>query len=527
MTLVEQVGESLLALSGSDQQAFISIETVDNELAGRLSDTERLSKKWFDSHRVSFELRRNPSGGLWDWSVRLVGAACGRATSRIHQRKLDLQRSRELSIAEHVLPKLSADNLPRTLRSPELAGLLCVLSRGKSPHRSSDDLASALLRRLCRKGDATLKELLHEASPFPPVHLMRANVALEREKRQGWEKADLDTVLQAAAVDLHLVDDRPRAALGTAAVALWAAARRPFDERLNSTKCLLVPSAALRLQVELVEQVALSPHSSLFRPFGQMCAWLAHIVVTANLPPGTRGEVMQAFNKLTSSCDVVGRDAASAPIDAVGLCRLAMAIALIVREENNGFGIRAMESLARICSQYAMNNASDWEPQQLAVLASAFAAAEVPQEDLFRKIAQAGERHGSLGTEWSAEQLLKLMNSAYQLGHLKSLERLLKSLDQVLSRAVREANSRDVPMLFGAPSLMNDARSLEDLARAHRDKLNGISFSGLLSILKAWPQNRVGAVLAVSKNKVAREAISLAARKAPSSVDLKALAAVA
>ena len=190
----------------------------------------------------------------------------------------------------------------------------------------------------------------------------------------------LDIVLQASALDMHDVDARPRASLPTVAAALWAAARRPFDERLDGGRCLLVPSAALRLQVELAEHSALSPDASSFRAFAQMCAWLAHLVVTAKLSADVRAEVMQAFKKLAATCAELGRRPETAPNDPEGLCRLAMAVALVVREgeEKTGFGTDALDGLARICVEHAMDEAYEWRPQQLAVLASAFAAAEVP-----------------------------------------------------------------------------------------------------------------------------------------------------
>merc|ERR1719265_875930 len=131
----------------------------------------------------------------------------------------------------------------------------------------------ALGRRSGGREAVSCKEMLRELTPFPPALVMRAVVALDRERKEGWDKDVLDNILQAAALDLHDFEERPKAALPTAAVALWAAARPPFSGRLESEQCLLVQAAALRLEVELNESVAMGPSSAIFKPFAQMCAW--------------------------------------------------------------------------------------------------------------------------------------------------------------------------------------------------------------------------------------------------------------
>jgi len=325
---------------------------------------------------------------------------------------------------------------------------------------------------------------------------------------------------------MHAVDNRPRAALPTAASALWAAARKPFDDRLNDSRCLLVPSAALRLQVELAEPAALSPEASAFRPFAQMCAWLAHLVVTAALPAEVRSEVLQAFKKLASACEELGQQPENAPWDPEGLCRLAMAVALVVRDEKGEFGTQALEGLARVCVQRAMDEALHWRPQQLSVLASAYAAAEVSHEGLFRKIGMAAERHTALGNEWTTEQLLKLLHSGWQLGQLGALEKLLRSLhaDSGLQKYVREAAARDMPLLFSVLVLINDLPMLEELLRSQRDKLHSVSLQGLTTMLREWPQKEGGgSALAHTKATVVREAVIAATRKAPSLGELQVL----
>jgi len=339
-------------------------------------------------------------------------------------------------------------------------------------------------------------------------------------------------VLQAAALDMHSVDERPRAALPTVAAALWAAARRPFDYRLNANKCLLVPSAALRLQVEVSEKVALSSHGSAFRPFAQMCAWLAHLVVAASLPREVRSEALHAFKKLTAVCEELGQSPETAPCDPEGLCTLAMAIALVAREEGHGFGVDALEGLACVCVQHAMDDAFVWRPQQLSVLASAYAAAEVQHEGLFRKIGMSAERHTVVGSEWTTEHLLKLLQSAWQLGQLETLEPLIRGLqsdsDHELQRCVSEAPSRHLPLLFTVLVLVQDGSLLEDLMQSHRSRLHTVSIQGLVSMLREWPSwNGLSNVFTSFKSAVVREAIALALRNAPSSSDLQMLVVAA
>ena len=53
----------------------------------------------------------------------------------------------------------------------------------------------------------TRKDLLLEAAPFAPALLMRAVVTLEKARRERWDRECLDAVLQAAALDMHAVED--------------------------------------------------------------------------------------------------------------------------------------------------------------------------------------------------------------------------------------------------------------------------------------------------------------------------------
>lgn len=527
LTLVEHVEDALLGLAKSGSATFVQIGVLSQEVCRRLGDGwERPNKAWYEAHSSSFELKRFHRGQPDEWSVRLVPTAQARASTRLVERQTQAMRSRELGVAEQVLPKLAAD-LPRSLKSSELVALLCVLSRG---HRVPEELPGVLLKRLCRKAEVTPKELLHETAPFPPALLMRAIVALDKKRKERWDKDILDIVLQASALDMHDVDARPRASLPTVAAALWAAARRPFDERLDGGRCLLVPSAALRLQVELAEHSALSPDASSFRAFAQMCAWLAHLVVTAKLSADVRAEVMQAFKKLAATCAELGRRPETAPNDPEGLCRLAMAVALVVREgeEKTGFGTDALDGLARICVEHAMDEAYEWRPQQLAVLASAFAAAEVSHDGLFEKIAVEAERHATLGNEWTTEQLLKLLNAASTLGQLAMFEKLLFTLqpDNGLVKYVQEANPRDLPVLFTVVNMLQDSELLEELLHIHKHRLGGAPLQGLVSMLRNWPIEETSA-LSSFKCAVVKECVAAATRKTPKHDELEVIVTAA
>ncbi|CAK0832147.1 unnamed protein product, partial [Prorocentrum cordatum] len=330
---------------------------------------------------------------------------------------------------------------------------------------------------------------------------------------------------------MHAVDDRPRATLRTAQQALYSAARRPFDDRLRDS-CLIVQSAALRLQVELAEGSVLSLDSSAFTPFAQMSAWLAHLVVTAQLPPDVRPEVLAAFKKLAAACEQLGKSPDTAPCDPEGLCRLAMSVALVVREERkNGasFAPDALEGLARVCVQKAMAESqplADWSPNFIAVLASAFAAADVPHEGLFKRVGALAERFSSMGKQWKTEDLLKLLHAAFALKQLKSLERFLRGLqaDRGLEKLLKEATPRDLPMLFDVLAVIKASQLLVEVCRSQKDKLKGEKLPALVAILKDFPPDSgmPPAVLSF-KSTVLREAVGRAALKAPSAAELQLL----
>lgn len=555
LTFVEQVEEVLLELVGTDAAASASIEKLAAEMVKRvIYASEVVTKEWFELQKTSFELCRDEAisidgdedgaGNTGDElsRVRFVVAARARAVSRRCERQMEARLVRELKVAEELLPTIMKEGPSRSLRAHELAALICIVSRGKQ--RLPEDLPSTLLRRLCRRGDAAPKEVLHDVGPIAPALIMRAIVALEKQRHERWDKDSLDIVLQAAALDMHAVDNRPRAALPTAAAALWAAARRPFDDRLDASRCLLVPSAALRIQVELAEQMSLTHRGSTFRSFAQMCAWLAHVVVTASLKEEVKAEALQAFRKLAAACVELGEHAATSPCDPEGLCRLAMSIALVTREENDHGGVasegavagaNALAGLARVCVERAFvgKEAFKWKPQQIAVLASAYAAADCANEGLFKRLGEVGEQDMMLGNEWNSEQLLKLLHSASQiemLGHFGGLLRNLQS-DQGLQKYVKEASPRDLPLLVSVLQLLQDKPLLEELARTHHDKVRGLNLQGLVALIKNWPSESAAAAkspaLAAFKAAAVRESAVLVARKAPSPAELKVLVAAA
>ncbi|CAK0832146.1 unnamed protein product, partial [Prorocentrum cordatum] len=312
---------------------------------------------------------------------------------------------------------------------------------------------------------------------------------------------------------MHAVDDRPRATLRTAQQALYSAARRPFDDRLRDS-CLIVQSAALRLQVELAEGSVLSLDSSAFTPFAQMSAWLAHLVVTAQLPPDVRPEVLAAFKKLAAACEQLGKSTprlATRRASAGSRCPLRWWCA---RRRKNGasFAPDALEGLARVCVQKAMAESqplADWSPNFIAVLASAFAAADVPHEGLFKRVGALAERFSSMGKQWKTEDLLKLLHAAFALKQLKSLERFLRGLqaDRGLEKLLKEATPRDLPMLFDVLAVIKASQLLVEVCRSQKDKLKGEKLPALVAILKdsegglppgLWDAPR-GAVLQVDR----------------------------
>ena len=238
LTLVEQVEEILLGFCGA-----VSSQQANKRLSG---SSARLSKKWYETHRRSFELQKFSSKD--EWRVKLVDAAEARSEGRIRERDAEKQRVRELQIAEQVLPKLSADSLPRTLNAREFAAMLCVLPQC----RAAQGVPSALLSRLCH-GEKTPADLLRDAAPFPAALLMKAIVMVDKHRKQRWPLECLETVCNAAALDLHVMDDRSQCTLHAAAMTIWSAARRPFDEREGSRPigAKLLASASFRLQMEL------------------------------------------------------------------------------------------------------------------------------------------------------------------------------------------------------------------------------------------------------------------------------------
>lgn len=374
LTLLELVEEVLLAIEAHAPVAVSTLaeRTLAAALERGLAGAEAVSRCWCEAHLLSFELQAD--------AVTLAPSARERAAGRLFERRASASRMREMRLAREVLPKLTAEGPPCSLRTVELASLLCAHS--KPGLRVAGGLPVLLLRSLCRRGGETAattpKELLHDASPFAPALLMRAIVAYEARSVERWDEDALEIVMHAAAINMHAVDDCAdaphRASLAFAADALWAAARRPFSERPRASTALLLSSAALRMQVELSEQAALSSEGSSFDAFAEMCACLAKSVVKAGITGEVKAEVQQAFEKLALCCDDLGDDLAESSVE-----KLANAIALAADDEAEASceeGDAAAEAL--VAGDTATSSAGVAAPGLVTAAASENASWEAP-----------------------------------------------------------------------------------------------------------------------------------------------------
>eukprot|EP00930_Biecheleria_cincta_P057525 TRINITY_DN4344_c1_g1_i2.p1 TRINITY_DN4344_c1_g1~~TRINITY_DN4344_c1_g1_i2.p1 ORF type:complete len:2150 (+),score=554.56 TRINITY_DN4344_c1_g1_i2:469-6450(+) len=501
LTLVESVEDVLLELtrSSADPAAYLELGAVTQHAQRRVSDSSsRLSKKWYEQHKMSFELKKV---GNNDFRIKLCSAGQARASARAGERTAEAARRRELTVFKEVLPKLSAEQLPRSLKGPELCGLLVLLGEARTSHHDIG-LASAILKRLCqRKG----KELLSEGAPFNPAQLMRSVVNCEKLHKQSWDEECLRTLLEAAAMDMHDMKPRLRASLKVVRDSLRAATCKPFEDqcKLNGRAgSLLVQSAALRLQVELnsklegsSDRVIFSPDYSSFRSFAELCLALASLASTMFASPGmqkdNKDEILKAFEKLADACKELDKLPPSAvPADCEGLQSMASAFSQLAKEKSFLPKIKiALESLSKVMLQCNMDEASGWNPRVVAAVAHAYSISKVPNEKLFRKIGATIDRAASGQARAIAkDEAPKLIQSFKEAGFLHLLEKFLKTLkdESWFKRSFRDISETNLPWVFAGMVHVRDTDAAEELGRMlQKDRgMKDLSFTSLTAMLK-------------------------------------------
>lgn len=458
----------------------------------------------------------------------------------------------------------------RDLGAPgRLAALICALAGSvdtdraeprrvascgwRQPERCAD-LGVALVARLGAEASASsasqapsAKELHKDIAPIAPAQVMWAIVALE-EIRPGvrrWDQSVLKRLLQTAALDLHEYCELPRCPLQLAALALRAAGKAPFAGLLSSSQSLLVPAAALRVEVELVEEApmrALSA-SGLFKAFSQMCASLANIFAAGSIIDEHRLEVLRVFRRLATECKVLAEvPANSSAFDPEGLCRLAIALAITAREgsatesvggkkeeqdddeaSQQDFGkafaslaVKALNCIAR-CAMSCMAHgpASAWSPPQLTVLTTAFAVLEVRHRALFERVAALAQTQLRAGGVRVADQLWKLLHSAWQLGLMPAMRGLLRCMqsDGVLVKRAATASCRDLLVLLSAAFLLDCPSILESASSERMEaELADAPLDRLVHALDTWPNSYRWRRLARLRSEILRAAVALVAR---------------
>ena len=152
---------------------------------------------------------------------------------------------------EQVEKQIGVDFDVKRISVSMAVALLCVLAR--EPAKAREGLAVACVQTIAAACGAGSKKLHCEMMPFPPAKAMYAIVILEQQKHEQWDDQALRQLLQAAALDLHDYGEGAAATLQTGAQSLWAMARPPFREKLADEECLLVPAAAMRVEVELTD----------------------------------------------------------------------------------------------------------------------------------------------------------------------------------------------------------------------------------------------------------------------------------
>mmetsp|Transcript_156746 Transcript_156746/g.300635 ORF Transcript_156746/g.300635 Transcript_156746/m.300635 type:complete len:1829 (-) Transcript_156746:72-5558(-) len=532
LTLVERVEDIVLhfACKEKDAATFVGLSRVTNEASKQDKEAGGLiNKKWFEQHREhSFEMKKSSD----DWKVKLTAAAASRAASRTYERQKESERSRELKVAEELKMSVTSKEMLVGLRPSELAALYMVLIPGAHLNQKTE-LTPHILRLLCKSGSASPKDILQDLSPFPAARLMKGACDFDKASKGqcNWNTEHLDKLLQAAALDMHTDGSRPRAPLPAVVEALDAAIKQPFTNRVNASRVLLIPSAALRMQLEIAEKVAMTEDSSNFVNFTQMCRLLAHLVAQVNVSEGCLDETKESFKKLADQCEALGQ-ADGPPMDPEGLSKLAASLYLAPRHDQDRQSyVGALQGLARICVQHAMAPGAQWSTQQLARLAMAYGKLQVPSEELFKKIKSFAEKHVAQGTDWGRADFTSLNMAALQLGHLSLFEGFLYSCARgarTLQKYMRETPDEELALFFHVAVLLRDNALLEDFAKTFTDKVHAMNLQGMISMLKAWPswEAKTSAQTACY-TAIVREACKQANRTAPSLPELEVLVTAA
>ena len=166
LTQTEEAEDVIHGLSKQrDSGAYLELGHVTQNIQKRSGQTDKISKKWYEQYKLSFDVQKVGSS---DFRVKLTPSGYKRAEVRSIERERECLRKQERDVAEAVLKRLQQQqDLPRTLREPELCALLLLAGETSSV---SSDLPAMILKRLCAKPEGgkgvSAADLLGAIRPF-------------------------------------------------------------------------------------------------------------------------------------------------------------------------------------------------------------------------------------------------------------------------------------------------------------------------------------------------------------------------
>ncbi|CAK9098443.1 Chaperone protein DnaJ [Durusdinium trenchii] len=543
LTQTEEAEDVIHGLSKQrDSGAYLELGHVTQNIQKRSGQTDKISKKWYEQYKLSFDVQKVGSS---DFRVKLTPSGYKRAEVRSIERERECLRKQERDVAEAVLKRLQQQqDLPRTLREPELCALLLLAGETSSV---SSDLPAMILKRLCAKPEGgkgvSAADLLGAIRPFNTSQVMNAIVSCSRLFRlPNFDEDSLVAIMQAAALDMHDTEKNPRrfwAPLQVVRDCVLSAGRAPFVDLFKQRKSpkdkMLVASAALRVSMEVSKTeenacpVCLSDGYSNFEPFAELCAALANLYYLVS-PHIQEESVTEAFDKLAMACQSFCNCISNRKPS--GLARLAYAFATMGSFHQNQKQVTASQlGLAQVCKVLLtsdMKEANGWHLADLNTIAASYATSTLKDEKLFSKLAAATAEISP--EKLKRDQVLKTIHSFNRAGFLKKLEPFLKQLaakswfKKNLADPQEKQEMKDVPALVAGMICSQDFSSLDEVEKhLRKDRKSEVPMSTLVSIVRELSDNSNTKAVNLKRSVLNMVVTAMKGSKAPPNDELERL----